>query len=44
MKGRGAIRRTLQYLEKGEIILRDNIRIVSFGFNPGRKFQHHDGL
>ena len=33
MKGIGAIRRTLPYLDKGELLLRDNIKVLLFNFN-----------
>ena len=47
MKGRGALRRTMEYLEKGQIILRDNVKIVTFQYNPpykGYNHEHHSGL
>jgi len=47
MHGRGAIGRTLQYLQQGQIILNKNVRVVMFAFNEdamGRKFPHHYGL
>lgn len=44
MKGRGAIRRTAEWLQKGNIMIRDNIRVVAFGFNPGQRYEHHQGL
>lgn len=33
MQGRAPIRRTLQYLEKGTLFMKDNVRIVNFHFN-----------
>ena len=34
MKGRGALRRTVQYLQKGEIRFRDNVRVLTLAYNP----------
>lgn len=49
MKGRGALRRTAQYLQKGEIKFRDNVRVLTLAFNPEDernpdKFPPHKGL
>lgn len=56
MKARGALRRTLQYLEKGEIILKDNVSVLAFQCNTVEKarkwedaaeqpaYLHHEGL
>ncbi len=44
LKGAGALRRTAEYLRQGKIIFRNDVRIVSFGFNPGPKYPHHAGL
>ena len=45
MKGRGAARRTMDWLKKGKIILKDDVRIVTFYFNPNKNvFPYHDGL
>lgn len=45
MLGRGALRRTVNFLEKGEILLRSNIKILMFGYCPDEKrFPHHVGL
>lgn len=45
MKGRAALRRTIGWLEKGEILLRDNVRCLTFNYVPNEvKFPHHAGL
>jgi len=47
MQGRAALGRTLDYLQKGQIVLKNNIRILMFAFNidgPRLKFPHHAGL
>lgn len=41
MKGKAPIRRTLQYLNEGKLVLKDKIRIFSVNFNPVGK--HHHG-
>ncbi|CAL1539276.1 unnamed protein product [Lymnaea stagnalis] len=33
MKGAAPIRRTLNYLEKGKLVLKDSVKIVSFNYN-----------
>ncbi|XP_059171825.1 small ribosomal subunit protein mS25-like [Physella acuta] len=33
MKGAAPIRRTLKYLEKGSLVFKDNVKIVTFNFN-----------
>lgn len=33
MKGRAPIRRTLQYLEKGRLYLKDQIKIITVNYN-----------
>lgn len=45
--GRGAVRRTTEYLDKGKIILRDNVKLMTFNFNSkqrGVEHPHHKGL
>ena len=37
MKGLAAMRRTLPYLENGEILLRDNIKVLMFNFNVAQQ-------
>ncbi|KAL5014502.1 hypothetical protein ScPMuIL_008772 [Solemya velum] len=37
MKGRAPIRRTLQYLEKGNMIFKENIRVLTVNYNTGQK-------
>jgi len=47
LKGKAALRRTLGWLEKGEIMLRNDVRIVTMNFNPAdatHANKHHDGL
>ena len=44
LKGRGALKRTREWLEKGQFYLRDDIKVVTFAYNTGKKFQHHYGL
>jgi small subunit ribosomal protein S25 len=41
MKGRAPIRRTIQYLNSGKLVLKDKIRIFSINYNTFG--QHHDG-
>lgn len=45
MKGREPVRRTIQYLEAGKIVLKDKIRILSINYNVGRGFNNkiHEG-
>jgi small subunit ribosomal protein S25 len=40
MKGRGALRRTLKYLEKGQLVLRDNVKILTFQYNVPAEEKH----
>ena len=45
LKGRAALRRTKQWLERGEIMLKDNVQIVTFGYGLSKRHgMHHDGL
>ena len=44
LQGRGALRRTRQWLEKSKFFLRDDIKVITFSYSPGHKFPHHDGL
>lgn len=48
MHGRGAIGRTLPYLQKGQIQLSKNVRIMLFGYNAEnescKEYPHHTGL
>jgi hypothetical protein len=45
MRGRGALRRTKEYLEKGEILLNEDIQVILFGYNPNiKRHPHHTGL
>ena len=46
LKGRGALRRTREWLEKGEFVLRDSVKVVTFSYSPSitNRFPHHDGL
>merc|ERR1712179_405251 len=56
LKGVGALRRTKQFLDKSSIILRDDVKVLTFsvaarwdghGMGPETvlpEFQHHDGL
>jgi len=47
MQGRATLRRTLDYLKKGQIFLKNNVRIMMFAFNTddrSLKFPHHSGL
>jgi hypothetical protein len=44
LKGVGAVRRTLQYLSKGNIILRDPVKALILQYNPPSDFPHHTGL
>ncbi|XP_050413280.1 probable 28S ribosomal protein S25, mitochondrial [Patella vulgata] len=37
MKGRAAIRRTLQYLERGSLVLNDSVQIMTVNYNSGHK-------
>lgn len=41
MKGKAPIRRTLQYLEAGKLVLQDRIKIMSVNYNPHG--DHHQG-
>lgn len=41
MKGRAPIRRTLQYLEAGRIVLKENVKIFSVNYNTSG--EHHKG-
>ena len=36
MKGRAPIRRTLEYLEKGQLIFKNNIKIMTINYNHGQ--------
>jgi small subunit ribosomal protein S25 len=47
MHGRAAISRTLEHLQKGQIVLKKQVRIMMFAFNVDaihRKFPQHYGL
>ena len=44
MRGIVPIRRTKQYLEKGDIFLRHTIRILTFAFNNNENTHPHEGL
>ena len=44
MKGQAALRRTINFLEKGQLRLRENVRIMAFAYNPGPEYPNHDGL
>lgn len=48
MHGRAAVSRTLQYLQQGQIILDQQIRVVIFAYNfdeaNRHKYAHHLGL
>ena len=48
MHGRAAMSRTLGYLQKGQIILSKNVRIMLFGYNAENEsckdYPHHTGL
>jgi len=44
MKGQAALRRTLGWLQKGEIKFRHDIQIVTMNYNPGTNNPHHSGL
>lgn len=41
MKGRSPIRRTIQYLQAGKLVLKDKIKIFSVNYNIHGK--HHEG-
>lgn len=41
MKGREPVRRTLQYLSSGRLVLKDKIKIFSLNYNTYGK--HHEG-
>ena len=42
MRGVAPIRRTLRYLQKGDIVLKDSVHIVSINYNTGA--ENHVGL
>ena len=42
--GADALRRTFKYLEEGTILLREDVKVMTFGFIPGKRSPHHDGL
>ena len=45
MRGRGALRRTKEFIEKGEILLHNDIQVLLFGINPAvKRNPHHTGL
>lgn len=48
MHGRAAVGRTLQYLQQGQIILDQQIRVMIFAYNfdeaHRNKYAHHHGL
>ncbi|ELU11605.1 hypothetical protein CAPTEDRAFT_181516 [Capitella teleta] len=45
MRGKGALRRTKEFLEKGEILLNEDIKVLLFGYTPLlKKYPHHTGL
>jgi len=47
MHGKGALSRTMGHLQKGQIVLKNNVRIMMFAFNTDREqqvFPHHHGL
>lgn len=41
MKGRAPIRRTIEYLTSGNLVLKEQIKVVSFNYNTFGS--HHDG-
>lgn len=41
MKGKAPVRRTLQYLEAGKLVLKDQIKIFSINYNTHGA--HHEG-
>lgn len=43
MKGLAPIRRTVAYLEKGNIVLKDRVKIVAVHFCTKRKQTNHHG-
>lgn len=41
MKGRAPIRRTIEYLSSGKLVLKDKVKIFSVNYNTYG--EHHDG-
>lgn len=45
MRGPSPIRRTLQYLEKGRLVFKDRVKIMSLNYNTaGRARERHEGM
>uniref|UniRef100_A0A6M2CS35 Small ribosomal subunit protein mS25 n=1 Tax=Rhipicephalus microplus TaxID=6941 RepID=A0A6M2CS35_RHIMP len=45
MRGPAPVRRTLQYLEKGRLVFKDRVKIMSLNFNTaGRARDRHEGM